>query len=76
VGLKSRLEALWSFIDEHLEVDYGYIPKSHMDDKDDSRVDEYIQEIKSDFKKMREKGWIKVEFIQVSIDVLRGLDDI
>ena len=47
-----------------------------MDDKDDSRVDEYIQEIKSDFKKMREKGWIKVEFIQVSIDVLRGLDDI
>lgn len=76
MGLKSRLEALWSFIDEHLEVDYGYLPESNMNDKDDSRVDEYIQEIKDDFEKMREKGWIKKESIEDSIDILKRLDDI
>ena len=76
MGLKSRLEALWSFIDEYLEVDYGYLPKSNMDDKDDSRVDEYIQKIKVDFERMIEKNCIKEESIQESIDILKGLDDI
>ena len=76
MGLKTRLETLWNFIDEHLEVDYGYMPKSHMDDEDDSRVDEYIEEIKNDFKSMRERGVIKPSSINDSIDVLKGLDDI
>ena len=74
--LKTRLQTLWVFIDEHLEVDYGYLPVSHMDDKDDSRVDEYIQEIKDDFKEMRERGMIEASFIDDSIDVLKRLDDI
>lgn len=56
MGLKTRLETLWNFIDVYLEVDYGYLPKTQMDDKDESCVDEYIQEIKDDFKKMRERG--------------------
>lgn len=74
--MTKRLQALWNFINEHLEVDYGYLPKSHMDDKDDSRVDEYIQEIKDDFKEMRERGVINTSSINDSIDVLKGLDDI
>lgn len=74
MGLKTRLETLWTFIDEHLEVDYGYLPKSYMDD--DSRVDEYIQEIKNDFKRMRERGVIRPSFVNESIDVLKGLDNI
>ena len=74
--MTKRLKKLWNFIHDNLEVDYGYLPKSHMDDNDDSRVDEYIQEIKYDFKKMRERGCIKEEFIQESIDILKGLDDI
>ena len=74
--MAKRLKNLWNFIEEHLEVDYGYLPKSPMDDKDDSRVDEYIQEIKDDFQKMREKGWIKEESMQDSINILKGLDDI
>lgn len=72
--LKTRLQTLWVFIDEHLEVDYGYLPVSHMDDKDDSRVDEYIQEIKDDFKEMRERGMIEASSIDDSFDVLKGLD--
>lgn len=72
--MKSRLDKLWEFINDYLEVDYGYLPKSHMDD--DTCVDEYIQEIKDDFEKMREKGWIKKESIQESIDILKRLDDI
>ena len=76
MGLKTRLEALWSFIDEHLEVDYGYLPKSHMDDKDDSRVDEYIREIKNDFKCMRKRGVINSSSVNDSIDILEGLDNI
>ena len=74
--MSKRLKKLWNYIDEHLEVDYGYLPKLHMDDKDDSRVDEYIQEIKDDFKEMRERGWIKEEFLQESIDILKDLDNI
>jgi len=72
----TRLEKLWKYIDEHLEVDYGYLPKSHMEDEDDSRVDEYIEEIKNDFKRMRERGVIKPSSINDSIGVLKGLDDI
>ena len=74
--MTKRLKNLWNFIDEHLEVNYGYLPESPMDDKDDTRVDEYIQEIKDDFQKMRENGWIKVESMQDSINILKGLDDI
>ncbi|NOR54794.1 MAG: hypothetical protein GQ531_01155 [Sulfurovum sp.] len=74
--MKPRLDKLWEYINEYLEVDYGYLPKSHMDDKDDSRVDEYIQKIKVDFERMREKDCIKEESIQESIDILKGLDDI
>ena len=74
MGVKTRLETLWDFIDEHLEAEYGYLPRSHMDDE--ACVDEYIQEIKDDFEKMREKGWIKKESIQESIDILKRLDDI
>lgn len=76
MGLKTRLQTLWDFIDENLEVDYGYLPKSHMDDKDDSCVDAYIQEIKDDFKEMRERGVIKPSSINDSNGVLRGLDEI
>lgn len=76
MGLKTRLETLWDFIDENLEVDYGYLPKSDMDDEDDSRVDEYIREIKNDFKSMRESGVIKPSSINDSINVLKELDDI
>ena len=74
--MTKRLQALLDFINEQLEVDYGYLPKSHMDDKDDSRVDEYIQEIKDDYKEMRERGVIKTSSINDSMDVLKGLDDI
>jgi len=74
--MTKRLKNLWNFIDEYLEVDYGYLPKSPMDDKDDDRVNEYIQEIKDDFQKMRENGSLIRESIQESIDILRGLDDI
>ncbi len=74
--MRPRLDKLWEFIGEHLEVDYGYLPKSPMDDKDDTRVNEYIQEIKDDFKEMRERGWIEKKSIQDSIDVLKSLDDI
>jgi len=76
MGLTTRLETLWNFIDEHLEVDYGYLPKSHMDDEDDSCVDKYIQEIKDDFKEMRERGVIKPSSVNDSINVLKGLDNI
>lgn len=72
--IKTRLETLWNFIDENLEVDYGYLPMSNIDD--DACVDDYIQEIKDDFEQMREKGWIKKESIQKSIDLLKSLDDI
>ncbi len=65
--MKSRLDKLWVFIDEYLEVDYGYLPKSHMDDKDDSRVNEYIQEIKDDFKEMRERGWIEKNLYRIAL---------
>ena len=74
--MTKRLKNLWNFIEEHLEVDYGYLPKSPMDDKDGTRVNEYIQEIKDDFQKMREKGWIKEESMQDSINILKSLDDI
>ena len=74
--MTKRLKKLWEFIDEYLEVDYGYLPQSLMDDKDDSRVDEYIEEIKADFKEMRENGWIKEESMEDSINILKGLDDI
>ena len=74
--MTKRLKNLWNFIEEHLEVDYGYLPKSSMDDKDDTRVNEYIQEIKDNFQKMRENGWIKEESMQDSINILKGLDDI
>ena len=67
--MTKRLKDLWNFIDEHLEIDYGYVPKSHMDDKDDARVDEYIQEIKDDFQKMRENGSLVRESIQESVDI-------
>lgn len=70
------LKTLWDFIDEYLEVDYGYLPKSHMDDKDDSHVDGYIQEIKDDFQAMRERGLIRLSSINDSIDVPKGLDNI
>lgn len=76
MGLESRLETLWNFIDEHLEVDYGYLPKSRMDDKDDSRVDVYIQEIKDDFRKMRERGELNRDSIQECIKILKDLDKI
>lgn len=76
MGLRTRLETLWDYINVHLEVDYAYLPKSHMDDEDDSSVDEYIQEIKNDFKSMRERGVIKPSSINESIDVLKGLDKI
>ncbi len=74
--MRPRLDKLWEFIDEHLEVDYGYLPKSPMDDKDDTRVDEYLQEIKDDFEQMRENGSIEEESIQDSIDILKKLDEI
>lgn len=74
--MKPRLDKLWEFINEHLEVDYGYLPKLPMDDKDDAHVDEYIQEIKDGFKDMRENGSIKEAYIQESIDILKKLDDI
>ena len=74
--MTKRLKKLWTFINENLEVDYGYLPESHMDDNDDSRVDEYIQEIKDDFEKMREKGQIYEGVIEDSIDLLKGLDKI
>ena len=74
--MQPRLDKLWKFIDEHLEVDYGYLPKSPMDDKDDTRVDEYIQEIKDDFKVMRDNGLIKEKSIRESIDILKKLTDI
>ena len=74
--MTKRLKNLWNFIEEHLEVDYGYLPKLPMDDKDDTRVDEYIQEIKDVFKEMRDNGWIREDCIQESINILKGLDDI
>ena len=74
--MTSRLKELWKFIDEKLEVDYGYLPKLHMDDKDDSCVDEYIQEIKDDFEKMREKGQIDENTMEDSINILKALDKI
>ncbi|NOR54810.1 MAG: hypothetical protein GQ531_01235 [Sulfurovum sp.] len=74
--MTQRLKNLWKFIDEHLEVDYGYLPKSPMDDKDDDRVNEYIQEIKDNFKEMRENGLIQKESMKESIDILKGLEDI
>ncbi len=74
--MKTRLQTLWDFIEEHLEVDYGYLPKNDMNDKDDSRVDEYIQGIKDDFQEMREDGQIKKDSTQMSIDILKKLDDI
>ena len=74
--MPKRLKKLWEFIDKHLEVNYGYLPKSHMDDKDDSRVNEYIQEIKNDFVEMREKGQICEDAIEESINILKGLDKI
>ena len=74
--MKPRLNKLWEFIDEHLEVDYGYLPKSPMDDKDDFFVDEYIQEIKDDFERMRENGSIKSEALEESINILKKLDEI
>ena len=72
----SRLEKLWEFINNHLEVDYGYLPKSHMDDEDDSHVDEYIREIKNDFESMMERGDIKPSIINDCIEVLKELDNI
>ncbi len=74
--MTGRLKKLWKFIDEKLEIDYGYLPKSHMDDKDDSCVDEYIQEIKDDFEKMREKGQIDENTMEDSINILKALDKI
>lgn len=74
--MKTRLEKLWQFIDEHLEVDYGYLPKSHMNDKDDSCVDKYIQEIKDDFARIKDSGNIRKECIEESIDILKRLDEI
>ena len=71
-----RLQTLWNYIEEYLEIDYGYLPEKDMNDKDDSCVDEYIQEIKDDFEKMRENGQIKLDAIQTSIDILKKLDDI
>jgi len=76
IDMKPRLDKLWELSNEHSEVDYGYLPVSHMNDKDDSRVDEYIQEIKDDFEKMRDKNFLKEESIQESIDVLKVLDSI
>ena len=74
--MTKRLKKLWKFIDDNLEADYGYLPKSHMDDKDNSRVNEYIQEIKDDFVEMREKGQICEDAIEESINILKGLDKI
>ena len=74
--MTKRLKNLWNFIDEYLEVDYGYLPKLRIDDKDDSRVDEYIQEIRDDFKEMRENALMIEESIQDNIKLLKGLDDI
>ena len=74
--MTKRLKNLWNFIEEHLEVDYGYLPKSPMDDKDDTHVNEYIQEINADFKEMRENALIKEESISDSINILKSLDDI
>jgi len=72
--MTKRLNKLWNFIDENLEVDYGYLPQSRMDD--DRKVDEYIQEIKDDFKEMRSRGLIKENSMHDSIDVLKDLDKI
>ncbi|EIF51361.1 hypothetical protein [Sulfurovum sp. AR] len=74
--MKQRLDKLWKFISEHLEVNYGYLPKLPMDYEDDVRVDEYIEEIKNDFKDMREQGLIYEESRQESIDILKKLNDI
>ena len=70
MGLKTRLETLWRFIEENLEINFGYLPEFEMDDANE--VDTYIQKIKDDFECMIENGWIKKE----SIDILKGLDDI
>ena len=72
--MTKRLNKLWNFIDENLEVDYGYLPKSRMNN--DRKVDEYIQEIKDDFKEMRSRGLIKENSMHDSIDVLKDLDKI
>lgn len=74
--MRTRLDELWKFIEEYLEIDYGYLPVSDMNDTDDSHVDEYIQEIKNDFTLMRENGVLKTDTIQMSIDILRKLDKI
>ena len=74
--MRSRLDKLWEFINNYLEVDYGYLPKSDMADEDDSRVDDYIQEIKHDFSSMIERGDIKPSVINDCIEVLKELDNI
>ena len=74
--MKTRFDKLWNYIEENLEVDYGYLPMFDMYNKDDTHVDEYIKMIKGDIEAMLENGWIIEEGKQECIEILKGLDKI
>ncbi len=74
MGLKSRSEILWRFIEENLEIGFGYLPEFEMGDANE--VDTYIQKIKDDVNSMIENGWIKEDSIEELIYILKKLDEI
>ena len=71
---KTRLEKLCIFIEENLEVDYGYLPMFEM--KDETSVDIYIENIKSDFAELYNTGSLKKDSLNETIDILSKLDEI
>ncbi len=70
----TRLENLIEFIEEKLELDYGYIPKSKLDDE--TKVDEYIIDIKEEFDTMIENEWIVEDSLEEIKIILESLNDI